>query len=601
MGRIMCGIAGKINFQQSPSIAAVEKMTEKLRHRGPNFGQVLSLDDHAVFGHRRLSIIDLTPNANQPMQDREMRYAIVYNGEVYNFMELRKELECFGHTFRSRSDTEVVLYSFKTWGTSCFEKFNGMFACAIYDSREKSCVLARDKMGEKPLYYTLLNNELSFASECTALLEDANIQTKCTVSIEALNHYFALGYILSPATIYKEINKLEPATFAAYSKNGNLTKKVYWEYKKYFFIHNDKTERQMVDHLDLLINDSVCQRLVSDVPVGAFLSGGLDSSGIVSIARKHYGPSLQTYTVSFDEKSYNEGNDARLVADYCRTNHREVSINLAIDPEIIGDAIRCYDEPFSDTSLVPLFALSRLAAQTIKVVFSGDGADELFGGYSTYKADGLKKRLDIFPIPLRRLLSGFLQRCALESNRKMNFGFRMKQFSKGLAGDYRFAHFAWRELFTLEQRTAIIGPDYRREILETDPFELFLGYYDDVKKLDPLSQHLYVDAKTWLADDILVKIDRAAMAHSLETRCPYLDARIIEFAASIPSAMKLKKSVAKYILKKVYARYLPSKILFKRKSGFNAPIKHWLGPSNLNEFALFNLYVANERNLYAHE
>ena len=596
----MCGIAGKISFLRPPSTAAVEKMTARLIHRGPDFGQVLSIDECAVLGHRRLAIIDLSANAHQPMQDPRKRYSIVYNGEVYNFMELRKELEADGYAFRSRSDTEVVLHAFAEWGTSCFTKFNGMFACAIWDSKEKTCVLARDKMGEKPLYYTLLNDELSFASECSALLEDDRIKNNCTVSIEALNHYFALGYILSPCTIYKEISKVEPATYMTYS-SGTMKKNVYWEYKKYFYIRQEKNESDIVEHLDILVNDSIRQRLVSDVPVGAFLSGGLDSSGIVSIAQKHYCAPLQTFTVAFDAKSYNEARHARYVADYFHTLHREVSIDLKSDPLLITRAIQCYDEPFSDTSLVPMFALSNLASQKIKVAFSGDGADELFGGYITYAADALKKRLDILPLALRKLLSGALHRCSVETHCKMDLGFRIKQFAKGIARDYRYAHYAWRELFTLEQRMGIIGLGHEEELRETDPFGKFRRYYDDVKDLDDLSQHLYVDVKTWLADDILVKIDRAAMAHSLETRCPYLDGRLVEYAAGIPSNMKRKKVMAKYILKKLFARYLPGKIVHKRKSGFNAPVGQWLGRGKENEYRMFNIHVFAERNIHAHQ
>jgi asparagine synthase (glutamine-hydrolysing) len=593
----MCGITGKVNFHTTPSVAAVEKMAAKLTHRGPDFGAVLSIDECAIFGHRRLAIIDLSANANQPMQDADKRFSLVFNGEIYNFQELRRELQNDGVVFKSRSDTEVLLYAYRKWGTACFVKLNGMFACAIWDSFEKTCVLARDKMGEKPLYYSLLNKELSFASELSALLEDDRIKNRCTVSIPALNHYFALGYILSPITIYKEIHKLEPASYVTYSSRGLSAPVRYWDYSKYFFTRTNEKEPGIVEHLEGLLNDSIQRQLVSDVPVGAFISGGLDSSGIVAMANKLYGGALQTFTVSFDARSYDEARHARYAANFFHTSHNEVTINLKEDPTLIERAIQCYDEPFSDTSLIPMYALSKFAAQKVKVAFSGDGADELFGGYMTYCADALKKRLDVFPLALRKFASRFLYVYAIETPYKMNHGFRLKQFSKGLAREYQFAHYAWRELFSLEQRTAIIGSDHEEELRESDPFLTFKRYYDEVKELDDLSQHLYVDAKTWLADDILVKIDRAAMAHSLETRCPYLDAPLVEYVASIPSNLKRRGSVAKYILKKLYSRYLPKKIVRKQKSGFNAPVKHWLGGKG-NEFKMFNLHVFAERKIH---
>lgn len=590
----MCGIAGKVALHHKPDFQTVQRMTRRLSHRGPDSEGVMNIDNNAVFGHRRLSIIDLNENANQPMQDDSQRYTIVYNGEVYNYLELRKVLINTGIHFRTKSDTEVVLYSYIHWGMQCFEKFNGMFALAIWDSFEKILILARDRFGEKPLYYTLLNSEVTFASEITALMEDASIKGNVSLSISGLNHYFAIGYILAPLTIYREINKLEPTTYLFF-KDDKIKKHRYWDYSVCFERQTKQTEDNVAQQLDALLEQAVKYRLISDVPVGAFLSGGLDSSGVSVYAKRHIPYELHTFCVGFAEASYNESDDARIIADYFYTIHHELIPELKWDKETIHKTIDCYDEPFSDTSLIPMVLVSKLASQFVKVVLSGDGADEIFGGYVTYQADLLKKRFHSIPPFIQSLASMILRKTAVKNMKKISLGFKLKQFAKGIAQTPQYAHYVWRELHDENERIALIGAEHCEEIKASHPFLTFLKYYEETKHLEQMNQHFYVDVKTWLADDILVKVDRATMAFGLEARLPFLDADVTAYAASIPPAMKIGKHGGKFILKKVLSKYLPASTIDKKKSGFNAPVNAWFNNSRENEFRFLNRYVWNQK------
>ncbi|MCM2284788.1 MAG: asparagine synthase (glutamine-hydrolyzing) [Desulfobacula sp.] len=590
----MCGIAGKVALHHRPDVQSVQRITRSLSHRGPDAEGIMALDNHVVFGHRRLSIIDLSTSANQPMQDDSKRYTITYNGEVYNYLELRKVLLDEGVHFRTQSDTEVVLYAYARWGVKCFEKFNGMFALAIWDSRENILILARDRFGKKPIFYTLLNDEITFASELTALLEDTTIKKKVSLSIPGLNHYLALGYILSPLTIYSEINKLESATYISF-QDDKIQKHKYWDYRACFDNQTKQTEEDVAHQLDALLEQAVKYRLISDVPVGAFLSGGLDSSGITAYAKRHIPYDLHTFCVGFSEASYNESADASIIADYLCTIHHELVPDLKRNKETIVTTIDCYDEPFSDTSLIPMVLVSKFASQFVKVVLSGDGADEIFGGYLTYQADLLKKRFQFLPPSVHRLASMILRKTAFETQKKTSLGFKLKQFAKGLTKSPQYAHYVWRELHDENERIALIGNEHCEEIKLSHPFLTFLQYYEGAGELEPMNQHLYVDANTWLTDDILVKLDRATMAFGLEARTPFLDVNVAAYAASIPPAMKIGKQKGKIILKKVLSKYLPASTIGKKKSGFNAPVNAWFNNYSDNEFRYFNKYVWNQK------
>jgi asparagine synthase (glutamine-hydrolysing) len=572
-------------------------MTEALFHRGPDAGGTIRIDKFAVFGHRRLAIIDLSEQANQPLQDISKRFTIIYNGEIYNYLELKSVLQEKGCSFRTNSDTEVALFAFMHWGSACFNKFNGMFALAIWDSHEKELVLARDRFGEKPLYYSLLNNEISFSSDLHSILEDEKINSQASISIPGLNHFLAMGYILSPLTIYEGINKLESAHFIRFRNGKIVEKRSYWNYSDCFRAKGSAKKNEIISELDHILEKAVDYRLISDVPVGAFLSGGLDSSGIVAYAKKRLNYDLHTFSVGFPETSYNEADDAKIVAEFLKTTHHQLVPDLSSDLGCLNRAIGCYTEPFSDTSLIPMVLVSEFASKKVKVVLSGDGADEIFGGYATYRADHIHRQLSKFPPVLRQFLSRLLKEIKPRSNRKTPLSFKLNQFSKGISENSQYAHYSWRELFSEKERISIIGKQYEELVKGSCPSKIFKKYYAQVEDLHPLNQHLYVDAKTWLTDDILVKIDRATMAFGLEARAPYLDPELVEYAATIPPQLKFNGYEGKIILKEVLKKHLPSSTIKKKKTGFNAPINSWLAQSADNEFRVFNNYVLREKRL----
>lgn len=590
----MCGIAGKLSEDVAAAIAAVEAMVTAQRHRGPDHQAVEVQTGDAVLGHDRLSILDLDPRSHQPMVDATGRYAISYNGEVYNYRGLRSELEGAGDRFRTTSDTEVVLASFVRWGPEAFARFNGMFALAIWDRQERELILARDRFGQKPLVYTRLGGGFSFASELTALLADPAIAAKAHASVEGMNHYFALGYTLAPVTLVAGIDKVLPGAYVSVRDGGRtLEERRYWRYDDAFRARPSARQAPEVIALELAdrLDAAVKRRLVSDVPVGAFLSGGLDSSSVCAFAKRHLAYPLHTFSVGFEAATYDESSDARLVAGELGSVHHEERLGRDLGPELIDDAIDHFDPAFSDTSLVPMVAVSRVAAREVKVVLSGDAADELFAGYVTYRADAYKRRLDLLPAAVRKLVAVAVRRVVPTSNRKTGLGFKLRQFAGGLAGDMAYGHYAWRELHHEDERIEIIGREHAEEIRDTHPQRVFRHYYDDVADLDPLAQHLYVDAKTWLADDVLVKVDRASMASSIEARAPFLDPEVAEYAATIPSELKHRRGEGKWILKRAMRPHLPPHTLRKKKAGFNAPINVWLDRRGENEFRVFNRYV----------
>jgi len=589
----MCGIAGKIDWNAPVGVDVVAKMCDKMLHRGPDDHGIVSLDN-ITLGHRRLSIIDLSQNARQPMVSLDNRYFIVYNGEVYNFKELRKELEGLGVVFKTSSDTEVVLYAYIQWGEHCLDRFNGMFAFAIWDNRLKELFLARDRFGKKPLYYYKDSGRMVFSSELSALICDTQVPRE--ISYEALNSYLALGYILSPLTLYKDVFKLESATFMFVSNSGKSVKKSrYWDYASKFRKKIDAQEPEITENILNLLKEAVRKRMVSDVPIGAFLSGGIDSSSVTSLMKKYHRGDLHTFSMGFDQDSYNEIEDAERAAKWIGTIHH-TRICKAIDSSsLIHEALESYDEPFADNSCIPTFALSKLTSAYVKVALSGDGADEIFAGYITYKADRLYYYARLLPFFMRSFLAKSEQKVPLRKQAKLSFRYRQKQFFHGTLHSPEKAHYLWRLIFHPEERIAILGEDKRELVYDTDPFFVFKKYYENAVGLHWLDKSLYVDAMTWLTDDILVKVDRASMRNSIEVRCPYLDVDLASFSASIPARLKMKALKTKYILKESLKKVLPGFILNKKKSGFNAPVAAWLGLGALDEFKLFNKYVFDKK------
>jgi asparagine synthase (glutamine-hydrolysing) len=586
----MCGIAGKISWHSPPSVEVVKKMTDALAHRGPDDHDVIGLGN-AVLGHRRLSIIDLSERSRQPMRSSDGRFFIVYNGEIYNFLEIRKELAAEGVVFNTTSDTEVFLYAYIRYGEECLKKFNGMFAVAIWDSVNMELFLARDRFGKKPLYYYRhADNGISFASELRAFKVDPDI--KLEYSLEAMNCYLALGYILAPMSCYKDVYKLKQASWMKISDEGRKVETgIYWDFLECFHRRNDRREGDISADILTLLEESVKRRLVSDVPVGAFLSGGIDSSSIVALMKSINSGKLHTFSIGFDETGYSELEDARRTAEFFDTVHHQEICRAKHGTELLESAISAYDEPFADNSLVPTYEVSKIASKTVKVVLSGDGADELFAGYVTYKADKYYRFAKFLPPPLKRILAS---EAWTSGRKKISLNYKRKQFFYGAMKSPQEAHYSWRLYFRPEQRVKILGEKHRDLVFDTDPFKIFKKFYEKTVGLDYLSANLYVDSMTWLTDDILVKVDRASMAHGLEVRAPFLDVKLAEYAASIPSSMKLKGLTTKYILRKAVKDILPDFVLRKPKSGFNAPSGSWIGTGGMDEFCAFNRYVLDK-------
>ena len=585
----MCGIAGKVHWKPKLNDDPVLEMCNRMIHRGPDHGGIVKLEN-ITLGHRRLSVIDLSEGANQPMVSGDGRYYIVYNGEVYNFKELRGVLIKRGYMFKTASDTEVVLCAYAEWGAECLQRFNGMFAICIWDTKRKELFLARDRFGKKPLYYYINDKkQLTFASELTALLADKEIPQE--ISYEALNCYLAIGYILSPMTMYEHISKLEPATYLLFTHRGDrVIKKRYWSYDDAFRKKTREDEDTICDHLKTLLEASVKRRMVSDVPVGAFLSGGIDSSSIVSLMKNYHDDDLHTFCVGFRQESYDESRDAERVADWIGTIHHNHVCDPHANFDSINSAINGFDEPFGDNSLIPTYEVSKLASQYVTVVLSGDGADELFAGYITYRADRYYYLAKCIPRFVKTLI---MKLGALSANRleKLNWGFKAKQFFYGTLHSPEEAHYLWRIFFHPEERIGILGERHRELVYDSDPVYILKKHYDTVSDLHWLDQNLYVDCMTWLPDDILVKVDRASMQNSLEVRCPYLDVEVASYVASIPSRLKMKRLENKYIVKKALTDVVPDFVLRKKKSGFNAPIGGWIETEGFDEFRAFNLYV----------
>jgi asparagine synthase (glutamine-hydrolysing) len=588
----MCGIAGILHHGDLSDRSVLVRMCECIAHRGPDDHHYAHLPE-VDLGHRRLSIIDLSAAARQPMTDHTGRYHIVFNGEIYNYEEIRTALAREGRVFLSNSDTEVILNAYAEWGKDCLERFNGMFAIAIWDSVRKELFVARDRFGKKPFYYAFLPGKgFVFASEPKAILEHPGVSAE--IDMEALNCYLALGYILAPLSFYRSIRKLPAAHWMLIASKGNKVETGrYWNYASKLSVRKITDEKEACEGILHHLQEAVRLRLIADVPVGAFLSGGVDSTSVVAMVRRLRNDQLKTFSIGFEQESYSEIDEARFAASLFRTDHYDHVIGSGEALELLRQAIDSFDEPFSDNSLIPMYDVSAIAARHVKVALSGDGADELFGGYITYKADKAYRAFRLLPSFLRRAAGNAVRESKAIEKEKIGLRYRMRQFLQGANSDFEHAHYSWRLIFPPEQRIRILGEQHRQLVYDTDPEKQFRKYFDEVKGLHWLDRALYVDAMTWLPDDILVKVDRTSMRHGLEARAPYLDVMLAEFAASLHPGLKLKGTRSKYILKQALRGILPEQILFRKKSGFNAPVGDWIGNTGGDEFRSFNTFVLN--------
>lgn len=567
----MCGIVGAIHFNQQPVGAdVIEQMANTLKHRGPDDAGVF-VDGMVGLGHRRLKIIDLSPAGHQPMCNEDGTIWVTYNGEIYNFLELRPELIHRGHTFSSQTDTEVIVHAYEEWGEHCVEHFNGMFAFALWDSRHKKLVLMRDRLGIKPLFYYFDDGKLLFASEIKAILKHPDIIRELDHS--AIYDYFSLDYVPSPKTPFARIRTLLPGHWLIV-QDGGMKVTQYWDVC-FSDSSQTRTERQYIEEILSLIQDVIRRRLVADVPLGAFLSGGLDSSAITYFMKQlGHGP-LKTFCVSFPETSYDESAYARVAAHHVGTEHYEVSCTPADFRNLLETIVWHADNLTADISMIPMYLLAKLAREQVTVVLSGDGGDELFGGYLTYQADVLARYYRRLPNWLRRHLLRPLVAALPNSSRKQSLDYKLKKFIEGAELPPDEAHYTWRTIFSDKEKPQVLSRDFLKTIQEVDTAACYRRYFSNAKAFSEMDRIFYADFKVFLPDSILPKVDSMTMAHSLEARVPFLDYRLVELSANIPEGLKIKGLDTKYIFKQAMARYLPRQIVFRKKAGFHPPMAYW--------------------------
>lgn len=568
----MCGICGSISLTggQAEQRPLLRSMCQTLHHRGPDDEGFFS-DDHALLGMRRLSIIDLD-TGHQPLSNEDGTLWLIFNGEIYNYRELRTRLRQQGHHFTTQSDSEVIVHAYEEYGMQCVTHFNGMFAFAIWDAARRRLFLARDRLGIKPLYYWAQGEQLVFGSELSALL--AHPAVPRDLDLLALDQFLTVEYIPVPRTILQGVCKLPPGHWLRFDEEG-MQLEQYWDVPQRPF---SGSYTEAVETLTELIADAVRLRLVSDVPLGAFLSGGLDSSSIVAFMSQAAPEPIRTFSIGFGEQSYNELPYARQVAAHFHTQHHEEFL----EPDITDLALRLLnhlDEPLADFSIFPTYLVSKVASQQVKVVLSGDGGDELFGGYDTYVAQHADRYYRHLPALLRqKTLPALFDRVPPQPAKKGLIN-KSKRFVEGAALPPVWQHTRWMSFMTDADKAALYHPDLAQQLNGRSGLAFVEPYFQQSAGRDPLAQQQYVDVKTYLADNILTKVDRMSMAASIEARVPLLDYRLVEFALNLPPAWKMQRGQTKLILRRALRDVLPAAILAKPKQGFSIPLKHWLrGP-----------------------
>ena len=612
----MCGFAGFFYLRPSLSkndmLLLVKKMSEKIAHRGPDdFGEWVDENAGIGLGHRRLSILDLSSAGHQPMISQNQRFVLAYNGEIYNFHELRIELEKNGIQFTGNSDTEVLLESISYWGIErALKRFNGMFAFALWDRADRSLLLARDRVGKKPLYYGCSENVLLFGSELKALREHPNFNNE--IDRGALKQYVKYNWFSGPTSIYKNIKKLNPGSYIKILQSevtGRLNPINYWSAEDTALSGLANIEQcsylESIDQLEKLMLKSVNRRMIADVDLGAFLSGGIDSSLIVSLMQSQRKERIKTFSIGFNEVSHNEAEYAKNVANHWQTDHTEMYVSSQDCLDVIPNLPAIYDEPLGDASQIPTYLVSKLASKNVKVVLSGDGGDELFAGYTRYfRCIKHWQKQRKIPACLRNFLG---KNCEISAEILWN-ATKLFETNKGLKG--------WRGLGArLNKRSRRLASDNCLELfihmLQNDGVadDLFVSdkanqYYFDLNEQwpdlqEPMYNMMFMDFKTYLTDDILVKVDRASMAESLEVRCPLLDQDIIAFSWQLAYDAKIEGEIGKKILRDILAKYIPNELTDRKKMGFGIPVASWLRGS-LKDWAeeLIDPYKLREQNFF---
>ncbi|MCY7348494.1 MAG: asparagine synthase (glutamine-hydrolyzing) [Pyrinomonadaceae bacterium] len=569
----MCGIAGWANLEnkssQNFSEAVLHSMCERMKHRGPD-SEGLWIGENVALGMRRLSIIDLH-TGEQPVYSEDKSIVVVMNGELYNFREVRADLEKRGHKFETQTDTEILPHLYEEYGDAMLEHINGMFAFALWDVNKKKLLIARDRFGEKPLYYGVFEGKLIFASEPKVLL--ANPAVKTEINLEALRSYLSFDYVPAPRSIYKNIYKL-PAAHLLILEKGEVKTRRYWNLT---FRRSGKipTIEKAAAELRELLADAVRTRMISDVPLGILLSGGVDSSTVAALATQFSTEKVKTFSIGFEEDSFDESKFARQVAAHLGTEHYEEKLSVEKAADLISEIGTWLDEPLSDGSLIPTLLLSRFVKKHVTVALGGDGGDEIFAGYPMYFAHKIANIYGKIPRVLRSGLIEPIVNNLPVSSKNLSFDYKAKRFVAASKYDAVTRHHSWFGSFSIEAQNDLLTED----ILADTSSDIYQDAKDLLQITDApteIERMQFLDLNFYLAEDILTKVDRASMAVSLEVRAPFLDPRVAQFAASLPLEYKLRGRQGKYILKKAVAPLLPKNILHRPKKGFGIPIAEWL-------------------------
>ena len=572
----MCGITGIFDTRDMREISRdlLDRMNETQLHRGPDEGG-LHMEPGVGLGHRRLSIIDLT-TGQQPLFNEDHSVVVVFNGEIYNFQELVPELQALGHVFRTHSDTEVIVHAWEAWGEACVHRFRGMFAFALWDRNRQTLFLVRDRFGVKPLYYAFLDDgHFIFGSELKSLMAHPGLGRE--IDPLAVEEYFAYGYIPEPRTIFRGANKLPPGFMLTLKRNGaRALPRQYWDMP--FTPVPVASEAQASNELVERLKESIRLRMIADVPLGAFLSGGVDSSAVVAMMAIQSEQPINTCSIAFSDPQYNESAFAQQVADRYQTHHTVETVE-SDDFNLVSKLARVYDEPYADSSALPTYRVCELARKHVKVALSGDGGDEHFAGYRRYRWFRYEERLrSAMPLRLRRGLFGTLGKLYPKADWAPKV-LRAKTTFEALARDTVEGYFHGVSLLSDVQRARLFSPALKRELQGYQAVEVMRRHAAAAPTDNALSLVQYLDMKTYLVGDILTKVDRASMAHGLEVREPLLDHELMGWASGLPTDFKLRGTEGKYLLKKAMEPYLPHDVLYRKKMGFSVPLAEWFrGP-----------------------
>lgn len=584
----MCGITG---YWGRGNEAILNAMIDTLSHRGPDDKGVYVKDDVGL-AQRRLSIIDTSSAGHQPMSNEDGTIQLVFNGEIYNFLELKKDLSR-NHIFKSSTDTEVIIHLYEEIGEKVFEKIHGMFAIALYDLRKNKLILARDRMGKKPLYWGIHNKTFMFGSELKSLM--AHPQFTKEIDIESVNKYLVYEYVPTPHSIFRNTYKLEPGTYLVWDRK-NIQKNQFW---KPTFLPKETSFSKSIEELDTLLEKAVSDRLVADVPVGIFLSGGIDSSLVTYYASKASKTKIKTFSIGFKEKSFDESEYARKVAQHVGTEHFEKILDAKDSINIIPKVAELLDEPIADSSIIPTYLLSEFTREHVTVVLGGDGGDELFCGYDTFTAHKLAFVYAKIPLFLRKIFETIALKLPTSFS-NMSLDFKIKKFIGGFYGKEKYRNQRWLGAFTEQDREKLFNEKVWKSLKKKNEFEDIDTYIKESDSSEFYDQLGLQYQRMYMMDQVLVKVDRASMFNSLEVRAPLLDTRIVDFANHLPIDFKFKGFEKKYILKKLMEGRLPHEILYRKKKGFGMPIGEWLrgdlrplvldvlGEKSLQEMNLFN-------------